>query len=111
MHVSGHTSTIHSSVTANMHLIGERYFLYRYRVQCDRALILMDFFINWLTIEWVKSCWHDASFTQLIPHTYAFKTKLSYMVLSNLKIFCNDSSFIYLYAGVHMDQNNASIQK
>ena len=37
MHVSGHTATIRSSVTGNMNLIGERYFLYRYRVQCDRA--------------------------------------------------------------------------
>ena len=26
-------ATIRSSVTANMHLIGERYFWYRYRVQ------------------------------------------------------------------------------
>ena len=32
MHVSGHTAT-----TASMHLIGGQYFLYRYRVQCDRA--------------------------------------------------------------------------
>ena len=31
-------------MTTNMHLIGERYFLYRYRVQCDWALkvILID---------------------------------------------------------------------
>ena len=26
-----------SSVTANMNLIGERFFWYRYRVQCDRG--------------------------------------------------------------------------
>ena len=38
MHVGGHTAaytkntTHRSSVTANMHLIGERYFLYRYRI-------------------------------------------------------------------------------
>ena len=32
MHVSGHTGTIRSSVTAHMHLIDERYFLYRYRI-------------------------------------------------------------------------------
>ena len=36
MHVSGRTATIRSSVTvivtANMHLIGKRYFLYRYRI-------------------------------------------------------------------------------
>ena len=38
MHVSGHIATYRSNVTANMYLIGERYFLYRYRVQCDRAL-------------------------------------------------------------------------
>ena len=30
MHVSGHTGTHRSSVTANMYLIGERYFWYRY---------------------------------------------------------------------------------
>ena len=29
---SGHTATYRSSVTANMHLIGERYFLYRHRI-------------------------------------------------------------------------------
>ena len=46
MHVSGHTEhflyryiIIVCSVTANMHLIGEHYFLYRcIVVQCDRAL-------------------------------------------------------------------------
>ena len=32
MHVSGHTATIRSSVTGNMNLIGERYFLYRYHI-------------------------------------------------------------------------------
>ena len=43
MHVSGHTATYRGIVTANMHLIGERYFLYRYRVQCDRAFTLKVF--------------------------------------------------------------------
>ena len=28
---------IRSSVTAHMHIIGKRLFLYRYRVQCDRG--------------------------------------------------------------------------
>ena len=38
MHVSGHTAIRYVAVWhANMHLIGERYFLYSYRVQCDRA--------------------------------------------------------------------------
>ena len=37
MHVSGHTGTIRSSVTANMNLIGERLFWYRYRVRCDQG--------------------------------------------------------------------------
>ena len=37
IHVSCHTATYRSSVTGNMQLIGERYFLYRYRVQCARA--------------------------------------------------------------------------
>ena len=37
MHASGHTATYRSSVTANINLIGERYFWYRYRVQCDWA--------------------------------------------------------------------------
>ena len=32
IHVSGHTGTICSSVTANMNLIGERFFWYRYRI-------------------------------------------------------------------------------
>ena len=41
MHVSGRSATIRSSVTANMHLIGARYFLYRYRVQCDPALKML----------------------------------------------------------------------
>ena len=41
MHVSGRSATIRSSVTANMHLIGVRYFLYRYRVQYDRPFILV----------------------------------------------------------------------
>ena len=41
MHVSGHTTTYRSRLTANMHLIGERYFLYRYRVQYDRPFILV----------------------------------------------------------------------
>ena len=41
MHVSGHTTTYRSRLTANMHLIGERYFLNRYRVQCDRPFILV----------------------------------------------------------------------
>ena len=36
MHVSGHTATYRSSVTANMHLIGEQ--LLSYRVQCDLAI-------------------------------------------------------------------------
>ena len=39
MHVSRHTATYRSRLTANMHLIGKRYFLYRYRVQCDRPFI------------------------------------------------------------------------
>ena len=39
MHVSGHTATYRTSVTANMNLIGElRFFWYRYRVQCDWGL-------------------------------------------------------------------------
>ena len=42
IYVSGHTGTIRSSVTADMNLIGERFFWYRsvsyrYRVQCDRG--------------------------------------------------------------------------
>ena len=41
MHVSGQSATISSSVIANMHLIGVRYFLYRYRVQCDPALKML----------------------------------------------------------------------
>ena len=32
------TATYRSSVTANMNLIGERFFWYRYCVQCDRCL-------------------------------------------------------------------------
>ena len=43
MHVNGHTGTIRSSVTANMNLIGERLFWYRYRVQCDRVFPENDF--------------------------------------------------------------------
>ena len=38
MHVSGQSATTRSSVTGNMHLIGVRYFFYRYHVQCDPAL-------------------------------------------------------------------------
>ena len=35
-------ATYRSSVTANMNLIGERYFWYRYRMQCDPGLYKSD---------------------------------------------------------------------
>ena len=38
MYVSGHTTTYRISVTANMNLIGKRFFWYRYRIQCDWGL-------------------------------------------------------------------------
>ena len=38
MHVSSHTAMYRTSVTTNMHFIGERFFCYHYRVQVTRAL-------------------------------------------------------------------------
>ena len=47
------TGTIRSSVTANMNLIDERFFWYRYRyrVQCDRGFleIICTFVLLYLT--------------------------------------------------------------
>ena len=46
MHVSGHGGTLHSSVTANMNLIGERFLWYRYIVSLsnisDTAVITVS---------------------------------------------------------------------
>ena len=55
MHVSGHAATYRTSVTANMNLVGQRFFLvslsYRYRVQCDRGLSLYPIFhLSWIFI-------------------------------------------------------------
>ena len=62
MNVSGHTATYRSSVAADMHLIGERYFLYRFRVQCDRPLstvLLVVFFCEKLGLVALLAAIHD----------------------------------------------------
>ena len=49
MHVSGHTDTYRSSVTADMNLIGERFFFYRYRIVivCSVIGALLHQFERW----------------------------------------------------------------
>ena len=64
MHVGGYTATYRSSVKGNMHLVGERYFLCRYRLNCDRAFtyfcILLcicycySHLIGWLSVTWLS---------------------------------------------------------